>query len=179
MGFWDKVEEAKQKGTQIAFITVQTLTGIKYFWEDPDQSVGGNLITQVSSDVVDELITESVNIITEGKDEAWLASKYIVEEILSFIQNIDWVQIGEALGKALAYGFRAFRDGTGALIEEVGPITVKASRNAYKAVSEVFSDGGVEIFAAFTTGLLLVMGFIYLIRYVYHAPIAHLGLSNV
>ena len=100
-----------------------------------------------------------------------------LEEIQGFISNIDWEGIGTAIGKAMAYALTALRETSVAILEQTVPIVVRTIRTGYNEISDLFLEGGVEIFAAFTTGLIMVMGTIYLLRYVYHAPLAHLGLN--
>jgi hypothetical protein len=126
----------------------------------------GNLIGTVSSLVVEDALEAGEGIIITA-----------LSQIQGFFSNIDWDGVGTALGKAIAYALTALREASVAILEQTGPIVINTVRTAYNSISEVFLEGGVEIFAAFTTGLLLLMGMIYLLRYVYHAPVAHLGLN--
>ena len=135
------------------------------YFEEYDRD--GNFIQNIAVDTAQELIdTGQATVIN------------VISEIKNFISDIDWDGIGTAIGKALAYAFTASRDLTLSLLEEIGPVVVKTVKKGYNAIAKEFSDGGVEIFAAFTSGLIFIMGFLYLIRYVYHAPIAHLGLGG-
>ncbi len=135
------------------------------YYEEYDRE--GNFVQNLAVDVGNDLLDAgTAKLITA------------IEEIKDFISNIDWEGIGTALGRAIAYGLTALRETSMAIFEEIGPILIRTVKNAYNSISEVFLDGGVEIFAAFTTGLLFLMGMIYLIRYVYHAPLAHLGING-
>ena len=135
------------------------------YFEEYDRD--GNFIQNIAVDTAQDLI-----------DAGQATVINTISEIRNLISDIDWEGIGTALGRAFAYAFTASRDLTLSLLEEIGPVVVQTIKKGYNAIAKEFSDGGVEIFAAFTSGLIFIMGFLYLIRYVYHAPIAHLGLGG-
>tara|TARA_R100001463_G_scaffold78024_2_gene132259 strand:- start:998 stop:1471 length:474 start_codon:yes stop_codon:yes gene_type:complete len=126
----------------------------------------GNFLENVAVGVANDLIDSGSAVVINT-----------LEEIQGFISNIDWEGIGTAIGKAMAYALTALRETSVAILEQTVPIVVRTIRTGYNEISDLFLEGGVEIFAAFTTGLIMVMGTIYLLRYVYHAPLAHLGLN--
>jgi len=134
------------------------------YFEQYDEN--GNFVQRIAVDTGNALIDSGSAVIINA-----------LSEIQGFISNIDWDGIGTAVGKAIAYALTALRETSVAILEQTVPIVITTVRTGYNEISDLFLEGGVEIFAAFTTGLLLVMGAIYLVRYVYHAPVAHLGLN--
>jgi hypothetical protein len=134
------------------------------YFEQYDED--GNFVQRIAVDVANDLISSGAAVVINA-----------LSEIQGFFSNIDWEGIGTAIGKAIAFALTALRETSVAILEQTVPIAINTVRTGYNEISDLFLEGGVEIFAAFTTGLLMVMGTIYLLRYIYHAPIAHLGLN--
>lgn len=134
------------------------------YFEQYDEN--GNFVQNITTDAANALLNSGSAVVINA-----------LSEIKDLISNIDWEGIGTAIGKAIAFALTALRETSVAILEQTVPIVITTVRTGYNEISDLFLEGGVEIFAAFTTGLLLVMGAIYLVRYVYHAPVAHLGLN--
>lgn len=134
------------------------------YFEEYDKD--GNFVRRLAVDVAEGMLESGTAVLINA-----------LSDIQQFISNIDWEGIGTAVGKAIAFALTALRETSVAILEQTVPIVVRTVRTGYNEISDLFLEGGVEIFAAFTTGLLMVMGTIYLLRYVYHAPLAHLGLN--
>lgn len=145
-------------------IRIADADGDGEYFEQYDKD--GNFVQNITIDAANALIDSGSAVVINA-----------LSEIKDLISNIDWEGIGTAIGKAIAFALTALRETSVAILEQTVPIVVRTIRTGYNEISDLFLEGGVEIFAAFTTGLLMVMGTIYLLRYVYHAPLAHLGLN--